>query len=66
MRCNHPDCKKKLTLTESLTPCKCNKCFCKKHLFYTDHNCSFDYQKSAKQVLEQANKKIVHRQVEII
>ena len=39
MRCHHPDCKKKLSLSHSTMKCQCNHCFCDKHRFFTDHNC---------------------------
>ena len=48
-KCNHTDCKKKLTLT-SIT-CKCEKTFCPVHRYPADHACTFDFHASAKQVL---------------
>jgi len=65
-RCAHPECKKKLTFTELQMECKCGQTFCTKHQFYTDHECKFDYVKSAKEVLIQKNPKVENRQVEII
>lgn len=40
-RCNHPQCKKKITLTD--IPCRCKKVFCRKHRYATEHNCIFNY-----------------------
>jgi len=40
-RCNHPECKKKLTLTDMA--CRCRKCFCAKHRLPEQHNCTFDF-----------------------
>jgi hypothetical protein len=37
-------CNKKLKVLDKLTSkCKCDNYFCNKHLFFTDHNCKFDY-----------------------
>jgi len=43
-RCNHPDCKKKLSLTDY--SCKCGKIYCTKHRLVFNHSCSFDWKKS--------------------
>lgn len=40
-RCAHPDCKKKLNLTD--WACKCNKKFCSVHKPINKHDCSFDW-----------------------
>ena len=37
-------CNKKLKILDKLTSkCKCDNYYCNKHLFFTDHNCKFDY-----------------------
>jgi predicted nucleic acid binding AN1-type Zn finger protein len=37
-------CNKKLDIVECLTnKCKCDNYFCSKHLFYVDHECTFNY-----------------------
>lgn len=37
-------CNKKLKILDKLIyKCRCNNYYCNKHLFYTDHNCNFDY-----------------------
>ena len=42
-------CNKKLNTLASLTSkCKCELYFCDKHLFFTNHNCSFDYKNEFK------------------
>ena len=42
MKCNI--CNRKLNYTEELTnKCKCGNHYCKKQLFFTDHECKFDY-----------------------
>ena len=40
-RCNHPECRKKLKLTDM--PCRCHKCFCIKHRLPEQHQCGFDF-----------------------
>jgi hypothetical protein len=39
--CPFPGCKQRLTLTS--IKCKCEKTFCVKHTYYTEHGCTFDY-----------------------
>ena len=42
MRCF--SCNKKLNTLDGLTnKCRCGNHYCSKHLFYTDHECTFDY-----------------------
>jgi len=37
-------CNKKLNTLDLITnTCKCNNIYCNKHLFFINHNCSFDY-----------------------
>ena len=38
-RCNHPECKKKLTLTDMA--CRCRKCFCANHSLTELDKCTF-------------------------
>jgi predicted nucleic acid binding AN1-type Zn finger protein len=40
-RCNQPECKKKLTLTDM--PCRCQQCFCNKHRLPEQHKCNFNF-----------------------
>ena len=42
-KCSKKNCKKKLSLADLTIPCKCNKCFCKKHRFPELHDCSFNF-----------------------
>lgn len=40
-------CNKKISIVEEITSkCKCDNVFCKKHLFYSIHNCTYDYKKN--------------------
>ena len=44
-------CNKSLILLETLTnKCKCKKFYCKKHLFYKNHNCNFNYIREFKEL----------------
>ena len=44
-------CNKGLILLETLTnKCKCKKFYCKKHLFYKNHNCNFNYIREFKEI----------------
>jgi len=37
-------CKKKLKTVQLITnKCRCNNIYCNEHLFYKNHNCSFNY-----------------------
>jgi predicted nucleic acid binding AN1-type Zn finger protein len=49
-RCQHPQCRVKLTLAS--VSCKCKKYFCAKHRFQTDHACDFDFKAEGKRQLE--------------
>jgi predicted nucleic acid binding AN1-type Zn finger protein len=40
-RCNAPDCKKKLKLTDM--ECRCEKRFCTTHRLPETHKCTFDH-----------------------
>ena len=45
-RCEHTNCKKKLTLTS--IRCKCEKYFCSTHRYESEHACTFDYRAEQK------------------
>lgn len=56
-------CKKKLSLTESLTnKCRCNKKFCSKCIY--NHNCDFDYKRLNKDIMEKKYNKIEFQKLE--
>lgn len=48
-KCEHENCKKKLSLTDF--PCKCKKRFCPIHRYPEDHLCNFDYKQTAQKYL---------------
>jgi len=41
LRCNHPECKKKIDLIKF--DCKCGLSFCMKHKNSYQHNCKYNY-----------------------
>ena len=42
-RCNHKDCKKKLSFIDNQMICKCKRCFCSIHRSITSHNCTANH-----------------------
>lgn len=51
-RCCHKECNKKLGIVD--WKCKCGLKFCAKHRFPCDHNCTFDWHKDRKDILDNA------------
>jgi hypothetical protein len=49
-RCAHPDCKRKLKLTDC--DCRCGKRYCDSHRVAEDHNCQYDYKGHGMAALE--------------
>lgn len=47
-------CRKRLTLTNSYT-CRCGHLFCSSHRYSEVHNCTYDYKKEGRKLLEEAN-----------
>lgn len=47
-------CRKRLTLTNSYT-CRCGHLFCSSHRYSEVHNCTYDYKKEGRKLLQQAN-----------
>jgi len=44
VKCMHPECNKKLSLTDNVAgKCKCGSTFCKKHRDGVAHNCVHDH-----------------------
>jgi len=46
-RCNHPECKKKLKLTDM--PCRCKLSFCSKHRLPEQHKCPYNFKNENKE-----------------
>ena len=63
-KCNFKDCNKKITIYNN--PCKCKLIFCKKHSFFLDHNCTYDYKNEHKKQLKILNPKIINKCLEVI
>ena len=42
-RCQHVDCRKKLTLTDYTCKCRCGKYFCSLHRLSEQHNCDYNF-----------------------
>lgn len=51
-RCQFDSCKKKLSITESITKCKCNMMFCLNHRQSSKHKCTFNYKTEASKNIE--------------
>ena len=62
-RCFH--CKKKLKMTELAMICKCSHTFCLLHLNPHSHNCSFDYLKERRELIEKNNPKMCIQCIEV-
>lgn len=64
-KCAHNGCKTTLTLAN--ITCKCEKKFCSIHRYPSDHDCSFDFQASAREILlKTMSTPIIAQKVEII
>ena len=55
-RCGHPDCRRKLMLTDM--PCKCEITFCTFHRLSEQHACTFDYKKARENETETKSDKM--------
>ena len=52
MRCQHPDCKKKLTLIMlSINKCLCQGCYCDNHKFPEMHSCTVNHREIGREIL---------------
>ena len=56
-----PICKKKLKLTDM--ECRCGNIYCIEHRLPEAHNCTFDYQKFGKDILDKNNPIILNDKV---
>lgn len=52
-RCNIDDCRKKVGIVPFV--CRCNSIFCSMHRIPESHNCTFDYKKTGKEILQKQN-----------
>ena len=53
-RCGGPECRKKLTLTNSFN-CRCERSFCPLHRHPESHFCTFDFKTEGRKLLQAAN-----------
>ena len=58
-------CKKKLKMTELGMICKCSHTFCLLHLNPHSHNCTFDYLKERRELIEKNNPKMCIQCIEV-
>ena len=65
-RCSLPECKKKLSLVQQTTLCKCSKAFCGTHRHAEDHSCGYDYQGKTQRDLSNSLVKVQGEKVEVI
>jgi predicted nucleic acid binding AN1-type Zn finger protein len=53
MRCQHTDCKKKITLIQTHTnECRCKKVFCDQHRLPETHICDVDHKAEGRIILQ--------------
>jgi predicted nucleic acid binding AN1-type Zn finger protein len=53
MRCQHPECKKKISLVMlEANKCQCGSVYCGKHRLPEMHACTFDFKVKAKEILK--------------
>ena len=51
-RCQHNECKKKLSLVDLTCVCKCNKYFCPLHRMCEKHHCEYDFEEEKKRLYQ--------------
>ena len=56
-----PICNKKITLMDYT--CRCGNSYCIKHRMPEDHNCTFDYEKLGKDIIDKNNPQVVCEKV---
>lgn len=64
-RCQMEDCKIKLKIMDQIE-CKCKKYFCRKHRFFSEHDCTYNYKTEHIKKLEKENPKIIRKKFERI
>lgn len=62
--CQFKSCPKKLPLIPF--KCRCGLLTCSDHKFYKDHNCTFDYVKMNKEILEKNNPIVIKDKIDKI
>lgn len=59
--CAMKGCKKKIGIVKY--SCNCGKIFCVKHKLAESHNCTYDFQKEGKKILEEKNPVVIKPKV---
>ena len=65
-RCNHKECKKKLSFMDIQMACKCKQCFCAKHRPLTMHVCSANHVKLNQEYLIKNNPVIMPSKLNMV
>ena len=61
-KCAVEGCKNKIRITDY--KCKCGNLYCASHIFFTSHDCTFDYKQKTKDTLQQTMPQIIASKVE--
>jgi len=66
-RCQYDKCNKRLSLTDYICICKCEKYFCISHKSASNHKCTFNYRAEYIEKQEDiiSNMKIVNKKLEV-
>ena len=59
-KCNHENCKKKISFANKIT-CRCGKNFCIKHSLPECHNCEFNFKENKITLVKVVADKITNR-----
>ena len=65
-RCNHKDCKKKLSFIDKQMICKCKRCFCSIHRSITAHNCTANHIKINQEYLIKNNPIVIPSKLNMV
>jgi hypothetical protein len=65
-RCNHKECKKKLSFMDIQMACKCKLCFCAKHRPLTMHICTANHVKLNQEYLIKNNPVIMPSKLNMV
>ena len=66
-RCQYENCNKRLSLTDYISICKCEKYFCILHKSASNHNCTFNYRAEYMEKQDDiiCDMKIVNKKMEV-
>lgn len=63
VKCNLEKCNKRVSDLLPQLFCKCKKIFCKNHIFFTEHDCNFNFYEENKIKIKSENKKIFKEKI---